>query len=165
MDNLPKNATRFINPIIRGGVYNPQKKLLEEIYFFKPPQDEIENGLELFKCHDECGNCTKMYHDSYDVHWYGSRYSSNPTEQPTHYAQDQDQNWIVQHSKKYFIVECTQKCICAQTGYECKNSAVSNLLDNPHPFVIFKSADARGWGLKCLTEIKKGAPVIEVLAL
>ena len=27
--------------------------------------------------------------------------------------------------------------------------------------VIFKSADARGWGLKCLQSIERGQPVIE----
>jgi len=102
-----------------------------------------------------------MFHDTYDIHWYGSRGFTTPTTQPIHYTL-QDDKWTVYHTKKYFIVECTEKCVCSETGKICKNSAVSNLLDNPHQFVIFKSADARGWGLKCLTEIKKGIPVIEV---
>lgn len=124
--------------------------------------DQISTGKEVFICNEHCGDCSKLFHDTFEMHWYGSKGRfQEPIERPVHYERD-GTNWTVKHGKKYFIVECTQDCLCKQdVSKECTNSAVSNLLENPFPFVIFKSADARGWGLKCLTEIKKGAPVIE----
>ena len=54
------------------------------------------------------------------------------------------------------IYECNSACVC---GPECCNRVVQKL--RSIPLCIFRTGDAKGWGVKAVTEIKKNSFVCE----
>ena len=158
-------------------------------YSFK---DDVEAQMEIYKCFEdsECGNCTTLFHMTNDLHWHGSRGFKEKTERPVHYLSNKIQHpskyRIVECTEKCFCFNnsCTNRAVANLKDnpfpfakefkfFSSKMLTVfliSKTLIGPTGWwkfinshtVIFKSADARGWGLKCLIEIPKGSPVIEV---
>jgi len=111
----------------------------------------------------KCGDCSTSFHYAWELQW--SRAKKVDHDRAMHYHQTEaskksEPYWKVAHTKTHIIIECTSSCACVKNG-TCTNNLVQKRRENPLPFVIFKSADERGWGLKCLQAIKYGTPVLE----
>ena len=99
--------------------------------------DEIASSKEIYKCNstEECGSCSKLFHEVNGLHWHGTRGTLFKSERPVHYAKEAEKTyWTVGHPKKYLIVECHDNCACRIAG-TCKNFAIANMIQNPHAFV------------------------------
>lgn len=107
-------------------------------------------------CREECGECTKKFHLTNEFAWYKPTFKSF-----RHYKEDEkDKIWKVAHPPEFMIIECSDQCICMQNG-TCKLNQTSKLKNNPRKFMISRTGDERGWGLKCMEPLKKGEAVIE----
>ena len=91
------------------------------------------------------------------MHWHKSR----TNKRAIHYKET-DSGLLVVHGNKHVIFDCTANCACTRVG-KCTNNGLMRLKQNPLPFVIFKSASDKGWGLKCMRNITKGELVIEYI--